>query len=60
MDDKRDIQYINITSHAGMPIKPLNKDSVIGCHAAEIDDSGGLLFELSKACTRKKSQSRAA
>ena len=40
-------------SNVPAPCAHLNKDSVIGCHAAEIDDSGGLLFELSKACTRK-------
>ena len=37
-------------THAGVPVKPalcahLNKGySVIGCHAADISDSGGLLF----------------
>ena len=45
-------------THAGMPVKPApcahsTRIFVIGCHAAEISDSGGLLFALLKACTRK-------
>eukprot|EP00964_Phaeocystis_antarctica_P041377 scaffold23655_cov65-Phaeocystis_antarctica.AAC.7 len=45
------IEFLN----AGMPAKPapLEQGFRNRCNAAEICDSGGLLFALSNACTRK-------